>query len=96
MYCAPLTWQEQENLGYKAHLTALTEVLCFCVRPGCKLDRNYNLFAGPTSWCTGSQNYTTQRYVNPLSNSICRRKRNVLLLRNVAQQSPPFGSAQLS
>jgi hypothetical protein len=29
MFCVPLTWQEQENLGRKAHLAALPEALPF-------------------------------------------------------------------
>jgi len=56
MYCVPLTWQEQENLGYKAHLAALPGTLFFCVCPGCKSDRNCPLFVGLTSQCKSSQN----------------------------------------
>jgi len=29
MFCVPLTWQEQENLGPKAHLAALPGALHF-------------------------------------------------------------------
>ena len=38
----------------------------------------------------------TQQYTNLLSNSICRHKKNALLLRNVACQSLPIARAQLS
>ena len=55
IYCVPLTWQEQESLGHEAHLAALPGALCFCVCPGFKSDRNYNLFAGLTGRYTGSQ-----------------------------------------
>jgi len=29
IFCAPLTWQEQENMGRKAYLAALPEALPF-------------------------------------------------------------------
>jgi hypothetical protein len=35
----------------------------------------------------------TQQCINPLSNSICRHERNVLLLSNVARQSLPVAGA---
>jgi len=56
MYCVPLTWQEQESLGYKTHLAALPGTLSLCVSPDCRSDRNYHLFVGLTGQYTGSQN----------------------------------------
>jgi len=38
--CAPLTWQEQGNLGRETHLAVLLGALSFCVYIGWKLDRN--------------------------------------------------------
>ena len=70
--------------GHDAHLAALPGALCFCVFPGCKSDVNYNLFTGLTGRYTSSQNSLTRQYINLLSNSMCRHKRNVLLTRNVA------------
>jgi len=56
MFCVQLTWQEQENLWYKAHLAALPGALSFCICPGFKSDHNYNLFVGLTGQYMGSQN----------------------------------------
>ena len=56
MYCVPLTWQEQESPGHEGHLATLPGALCFCVRTGCKSDRNFPLFVGLTGQYKGSQN----------------------------------------
>jgi len=54
--CAPLTWQEQENFGREAHLTALPKALCFAsVSVESWIVINY-LFTALTGQCMGSQN----------------------------------------
>jgi len=54
--CAPLTWQEQENFGRKAHLAALPEALSFVsISVESLIVINY-LFTGLTVQCVGSQN----------------------------------------
>ena len=63
MYCVQLTRQEQENVGYKAHLTALPGALSFYVCLGCKLECNYHLFVDLTGRYTGSQNSNSAIYV---------------------------------
>jgi len=54
--CAPLTWQEQENFGRKAHLAALPGALGFAsISVESWIVINY-LFSGLTGQCMGSQN----------------------------------------
>jgi len=54
MFCAPLTWQEQESLGREAHLAVLPEALRFASVSVVSLDFNY-LFSGLTVQYKGSQ-----------------------------------------
>jgi len=56
IYCAPLTWQEQESLERQAHFAALLEALGFSSASVVSLDLNNYLFAGLTGRYTGSQN----------------------------------------
>jgi len=56
MLCAPLTLQEQENFGRKAHLAALPRALSFAsISVEIWIVINYH-FAGLTGQCMGSQN----------------------------------------
>jgi len=56
IFCAPLTWQELENFGRKAHLAALPEALHFAsISVESWIVINY-LFTGLTGQCVGSQN----------------------------------------
>jgi len=56
IYCAPLTWQEQESLGLEAHLRALLEALRFASVSVVSLGLNNHLFTGLTGQYSGSQN----------------------------------------
>jgi len=86
MYHAPLTWYEQENLGYKAHFESLPRALLFL--------HLFTLQVVSKRHClsvlqAGTRVHKTDNSVllsslSSLGNSICRHKRNVLLLRNVA------------
>jgi len=55
MYYTPLTWYEQENLGFKAHFEALPRALVFA---SFRIERwiAKTLRIGPTGWFTRSQN----------------------------------------
>jgi len=92
MYHTPLTWYEQENLGYKAYFEALPRALWFL--------RLQTLLVGSQRHCTSVlqagtcvHKPITQRFLSSLSNSVCRHKGNVLLLSNITRYSLPVAGA---
>jgi len=90
MYHTPLTWCEQENLGYKAHFETFPIVLCFF------FPRTLNYKDTVRRSYRPEHAFTipiTERFFSSLSNSVCRHKRNMLLLRNVTCYSLPVASA---
>jgi len=95
MYHTPLTWYEQENLGYKAYFEALPRALWFL--------RLFTLWVGSQRHCPSVLQASTRVHkthnsaplssLSSLSSCIYRHKRNVLLLKNVAWYILPVASS---
>jgi hypothetical protein len=81
MYHIPLTWYEQENLGYKAHVEALPKALVFASLHVVSWIIE-TLRVSPTGRYTHSQIHNSA-LLSSLSNNVCGHKGNVLLLKNV-------------
>jgi hypothetical protein len=82
MYHTPLTWYEQENLGYKAHVEVFAQSTAVFASLHIVSWITKTLHVGPTGRYTRSKTHNSA-LLSSLSNNVCGHKGNVLFLRNV-------------